>query len=293
MFDVASVTTDLQLSEDGIWMDRGHQALSYPSDGHERSFEVEDGSFWFQHRNACIAAVVAAFPPGPGGTIVDVGGGNGFVAAGLAREGFDVALIEPGLQGARNARRRGVRTVVCGTTESVGLAPGCLPAVGLFDVIEHLSDDHAFSRSMHDLLAPGGRLYATVPAHDALWSHEDASAGHFRRYTRAGICGVLEGAGLQVEFSTYLFRPLIVPILLLRALPYRLGLARAEASGGVTEADHAPGGGLGSRLIRAVLAPELRHLRRCRPMRLGASCLIVARRPTEPREEGTRAPGEI
>ena len=281
MIDLAAISTGLTQGEEGIWYGPEHDAVSYPTDGNVACIAVEDQSFWFRHRNACIVAAVRALPPENGGTVFDIGGGNGFVAADLVEAGFTVALVEPGREGAANARRRGLEHVVCATTVSAGFRDGSLPAVGLFDVIEHLEDDLGFLRSMHGLLQQGGRLYATVPAYRSLWSTNDVRAGHFRRYTQKGFSGLLGQAGFKMEFASYIFRPLPLPILLLRALPFRLGLAQAER-GDQREPqkvfrDHRVEGSLRTRLLSAMFRLEVRNLARGRAMRFGSSCLVVAR----------------
>ena len=64
---------------DGVWFTKtsSENALSYPSDGNDQCFRVEDSSYWFGHRNTCIVELVRQFPPN--GLIFDIGGGNGFV----------------------------------------------------------------------------------------------------------------------------------------------------------------------------------------------------------------------
>ena len=107
MADIQAISTGLTLSEDGIWYASDTETISYPSDGNEACFSVEENSFWFRHRNNCIVSVVNSYPPANKGTIFDIGGGNGFVSSRLANAGFDVALVEPGPTGAYYAKTRG------------------------------------------------------------------------------------------------------------------------------------------------------------------------------------------
>lgn len=277
--DIASLATRLTRQSDGIWHSDSQEFVSYPDHGNDDCFDVEDHSFWFRHRNECIAAVVDAFPPPQQGAIFDVGGGNGFVARGLARAGHPVVLVEPGQSGAHNAKQRGLEHVVCATTETAGFLPGVLPAVGLFDVIEHVEDDHGFLRDIRTLMVEGGRLYATVPSFNALWSDEDVSAGHYRRYQLGELCQRLEQAGFEIEFSSYFFRILPVPIFLIRTLPYRLGIVgRRAAKEDAGRGAHRVKPGLGSRVLESLLRAELRELEALRSMRFGGSCLVVARK---------------
>jgi len=275
MVDIAAIAPGLELRDDGIWYSLDEQAVSYPSEGHSACFALEDASFWFRHRNACIVAAVQTFPPPDGGTIFDVGGGNGFVARGLLDAGFDAVLLEPGAAGARNAQRRGVRQIICATTDTAGLRDESLPAVGLFDVIEHIEDDAAFLRSLRTKLRRGGRLYTTVPAFQALWSEDDVGAGHFRRYSRAAIARTIADAGFAIDFATCIFRPLPLPLFVARVLPERLGIGVARDTKKY-EREHQVSGGAMSRTLDRVLASEVRNIRAARPMRFGGSCLVVA-----------------
>jgi hypothetical protein len=129
---------------------------------------------------------------------------------------------------------------------------------------------------MRDLLKPGGRLYATVPAYPLLWSGEDPAAGHFRRYTGKSIGAVVQRAGFTLEYLTHIFRPLPLPILLFRALPYRLGLGRAPGGAPDLAKDHSPGNGKAAGLVDWLLRSEVRNIDAKRAMSFGGSCLLVA-----------------
>ena len=279
IINMQSISSGLFLGEDGIWYSLDTQDISYPSGGNENCFDVEDSSFWFRHRNSCIACVVEAYPPENNGTIFDIGGGNGFVSSGLANAGFDVALVEPGRIGTSNAKRRGLKNVICATTNTARFKPHSLPAVGLFDVLEHIEDDLSFLKSIRSLITKGGRLYVTVPAYTLLWSEEDVLAGHFRRYTLNNICKALESAGFEVGFSSYIFRPLPIPIMLFRALPYRIGLSRTEKKATSVSRDHAVKGGVIAGILSSFLYSEIENLKKNRAMYFGGSCLVMAQSP--------------
>ncbi len=132
-------------------------------------------------------------------------------------------------------------------------------------------------RTLRGLLQPGGRLYLTVPAYAWLWSGEDELAGHHRRYTRRGLGRVVEAAGLTVEYATYVFWPLPLPILLLRALPARLGV-RPTMDLDAIRRELQPKEGLAVRALTALLDLERGWLERGGTVPFGASCLMVARK---------------
>ena len=272
------INSKLRLGDDGVFYAGEVGKISYPEEGNQACFQIEDQSFWFRHRNDCIRELVRNFPPRGNGAIFDVGGGNGFVAKGLMDAGWDVVLVEPGPSGARNAKKRGLEHVICGTTHSAGFKNGSLPAIGVFDVVEHIEDDLGFLLHLRDLLKPGGMLYLTVPAYNFLWSHEDVNAGHFRRYTLGAMEKKLIQAGLNPVFGTCIFGFLPLPVFLFRTLPYRLGLARAGSAGKELGRDHSQKQGLLGLLLANSFESESNKIRAGKSLGFGGSCLLAARK---------------
>jgi len=259
---------------DGVWFTKtsSENALSYPSEGNDECFRVEDSSYWFGHRNACIVELVRQFPPN--GLIFDIGGGNGFVAKGLEEAGFATVVIEPG-PGATHAAQRGLRNVICGSIEAAGFRSGSLSAAGMFDVIEHIADSTDFLRMLRQLMPPKARLYVSVPALRILWSAEDDRAGHYRRYTIASVSRELTKIGFDVEFATYFFSFLPIPIFLARSLPSLLGIRNTSAE--VIEREHKEPSGLIGRIMRQTFSWERSRIAAQRPLPIvGSSCLAVA-----------------
>jgi SAM-dependent methyltransferase len=277
MIDLPSIARNLVQIPDGTWRSKSATSVSYPEWGNQACYQVEDLSFWFRHRNHCILEVMKQYPPP--GPIFDVGGGNGFVAKAMQDAGLEVVLVEPGATGARNARLRGVQHVVCAGVEDAGFPPAALAAVGLFDVVEHIAEEHAFLSLVKRYLSPSGRVYLTVPAYPALWSHEDLDAGHFRRYSRQALRKLLTDSGFTVEFLTGFFQFLPPAILAARALPYRMGLTKTGSHDvhGKMRAQHE----VRSALVRGILCRlqqrELDRIRARRAMSFGGSWLIVGR----------------
>ena len=275
--DIGSLSHTLQFeAESGIWSVGESLAVSYPDDGNEKCFALEDASFWFRHRNRCLVSVVKRFPPS--GLILDVGGGNGYVTRGLIDAGFPTVLLEPGRVGALNARtNRGVRDVICATVGACRFQPGSVPAIGLFDVLEHIEDDSGFVSLLHQILEPRGLLYIAVPAHQWLWSLSDVDAGHYRRYNLQQLIALLSPT-FDVLYSTYFFQALTGPFYLMRTLPFNLGLAeRRDAADYVAEHSAGERRGL-SAALAWLLAREFAAIESGRTLTTGTSCLLVARR---------------
>jgi len=278
MTDIHGIASTLKKETDGIWYSPEEEPLSYPADGNDICFAVEETSFWFKHRNSCITEAVSAFPPDGNGPIFDIGGGNGFVSLALANAGFDVVLVEPGRAGVANGKKRGLANVICATMQTANFMKNALPAVGLFDVLEHIEDDKAFLKSIHALLKNAGMLYLTVPAYTFLWSNADDSAGHFRRYTLKSASAVFASAGFEVVYASSFFRFLPLPIFLFRTLPYKLGLARHAKDWRKNRTSHAAPNTFVERILNRMLLAEKIKIRSKKIMRFGGSCLLVARK---------------
>lgn len=85
------------------------------------------------------------------------------------------------------------------------------------DVLEHVQrPDHVLRRAA-DLLTPTGRILATVPAFNWLWTSHDDLNHHQKRYSAMQIRRLMNEAGLRTVETSYLFQSLIVPKLLIRA----------------------------------------------------------------------------
>lgn len=68
-----------------------------------------------------------------------------------------------------------------------------------FEVLEHIQDDLSALQAWCRWLRPAATLLLSVPAHAKRWNAGDQWAGHYRRYERAQLLDVLEGAGFRVE----------------------------------------------------------------------------------------------
>lgn len=268
--NIHEIAPGLTQHEAGYWVTPEEVHTSYPADGNDFCFGVEEESFWFSHRNRAITAAVTLHPP-VDGPIFDIGGGNGVVSAALHKAGFSTITIEPSPAGAANAILRGVPHVVCGSLPSKAFHENTAGAIGLFDVIEHLPDDVTFLRALRPYVRRNGRLYITVPAYQWLWSMNDVRSGHYRRYTLTRLSEILRDSGYDTEYGTCIFALLPPAIFLFRRL---LGSNRRSKT--QIRNQHNPGGTLGRHLAEAVFSFEIRRIARGASVPFGASCLVVA-----------------
>ncbi len=270
--DFLKYSNNLELKENGVWFSKNTQSISYPEDGNDLCLELEDFSFWFKHRNNCIIALVKKFSETE--NFFDVGGGNGFVSMGLQNAGINVALLEPGINGVLNAKKRNIENVVCATTQNCGIVTDFVENIGVFDVIEHIEKEQDFLKSCHNMLKPKGKIFVTVPAFNFLWSNEDDYSGHFRRYTTKTLKSSLENAGFKLLFNSYLFSPLPLPIYLMRSIPSKLNMHKnfSDKDKFVKEHDSKKS----SAILEKIWAWELKRIKNGSKISFGSTVIAVA-----------------
>jgi len=268
---IAPLIKSLKKNEEGIWTSILKDTINYPENGNAFCFGLEEKSYWFRHRNDCIITMLQMFSPS--GTILDIGGGNGFVSQRIQKEGFQVTLLEPGEVGARNAKNfRGINEVINASFQAVEFPHESLSAVGLFDVLEHIENDNTFLSNVLDALKPGGYIYLTLPASNWLWSHSDLYAEHFRRYN-LDMMSSLTSNSFSIVYFSYYFSALLFPTILMRALPYRFGIKKR----GILSSDKefGIGGGFSINLLSQMLRLEQKILQSGKTLPFGTSCLCV------------------
>lgn len=258
---------------DGIWYAKETSEVSFPLEAHELLESVEEISFWFRHRNAVIGKMTGDF--GHQGVLLDVGGGRGFVARHLQTIGRDVVLLEPDHRAAKSAKNKGVDHVVCATLEDAQMVSESFGAVGLFDVLEHIEKPLILLEECARILTSEGVLYLTIPAHEWLWSADDAYAGHFRRYTPDTIREQLGNAGFVIDHLTFFFSYLVVPVFLSRTLLSKFNLRGTQQAASVVH--HQPSR-FASRLVNFLSEAEFKALEAIGTIPFGTSLFVSARK---------------
>jgi SAM-dependent methyltransferase len=244
-------------------------APGFPDEAPGLLFAVKDGHFWFMHRRLAIReAARDCLADKSRARVLDLGCGDGEVLAELSRVSYAVGL-DPRVNDLALARRRGVTRLVAARGDCVPFGRS-FDLVGLFDVVEHVADDVNLLRGAAALAVPGSFVLLTVPADPRLWSRFDRYAGHYRRYTRRALEGLLRDAGLEQVRLLPLFR-ILWPLARVNAL-----LGRHQE---VSDAGHEYRvAGFWNALLRGALALE-QLLFRSSERGIGTSWLAVARTP--------------
>lgn len=187
-------------------MDTNHRG--YDPGYFAQLFAIEDRHFWFRARNRVIAELVkhvtASFTPGY--HVLEVGCGTGNVLRTLQQTCSEGIVIGTDLysEGLQYARKRTSCALVQADMHTLPFRKQ-FNVIGLFDVLEHLSDDLQVLTDLHSLLLPDGVLVLTVPAHPSLWSYFDEVSHHCRRYTPDELKQKLLDTGYQLRYLTQYF----------------------------------------------------------------------------------------
>jgi SAM-dependent methyltransferase len=138
-----------------------------------------------------------------GRTFLEVGCGAGHLSRWLCERGFTGRAVDVSAAAVAEARDHLADFVGEGRVE-VELADvfherdeRAYDLVLSLMVMEHIEDDLAFASRLASRVNPGGHLLIGVPGRRDRWSIEDETVGHWRRYEREDLAGVLERAGLQ------------------------------------------------------------------------------------------------
>jgi len=142
----------------------------------------------------------------PRARLLDVGAAYGFAVSEAAAAGWRAAGIEVSTAAARIAGRTAPGRVVAGDGLRMPFRDGCVDAITLWDVLEHLSDPHAAVGEIARLLRPGGRLVLTTGdvgsavarMSGARW-HLYTLPEHLFFYTRESLRRLLAAHRLEVE----------------------------------------------------------------------------------------------
>jgi ubiquinone/menaquinone biosynthesis C-methylase UbiE len=147
---------------------------------------------------------------GRGDRIVDVGCGEGALAALMAGAGLIVVGVEPAeyLRQAFNARLAGVDPrcrALPGTAACLPFADGELGAVVMTEVLEHVPDPKVAMTELRRVLRPGGMLCLSVPTSYTelvfwrLHPRYADNATHERIFTKPELRRLIERSGFRIE----------------------------------------------------------------------------------------------
>ena len=225
----------------------------------------EGSSWWYETRNRIILGTVRKY--GNSDCLWDIGSGPGVVGSYLTKNGVSCIGVEPSKSGVFVAAERGLPSVLSDLV-SLRLPDDCIGQIGLFDVYEHIEYRDEFLAEIFRVLKPGGLIFITVPALNLLWSESDVEADHFLRFSKNKLRDEISSSGLRIQSVDFFFWTLVLPVLMLRALPFRFGIKRPIKDAQLIRAK----AGLFGRVVQKL---ELLSFKR---ISIGTSLLLVAKK---------------
>ncbi len=245
---------------------------------------IEDDHFWFRTRNQIIYTLLrqinASFQPGH--YILELGCGTGNVLRVLEKACPNALVlgIDLYLEGLKFARQRVACPLLQADIKALPFKSN-IHLVCMFDVLEHLQDDESELKLLYDIIAPGGTLFLTVPAHPSLWSFLDDAYGHCRRYELGELQKKLSKAGFQVSYATQ-FMTVIFPFVWLSRKIRFLNLDRDALSVekfnilATSEFKVTP---IVNPILATLLSLEIPFIARRKELPVGTSILALAHKP--------------
>ncbi|QLL22913.1 class I SAM-dependent methyltransferase [Actinobacteria bacterium IMCC25003] len=204
-----------------VFSDVDENTISFPSEKYDvDSNSSESEGIWSEIRSRKIATLLKNRKVD---VIWEVGAGHGNMAIPLADLGIATIPVEPLYSGAKALSSRGFHSYAQ-TLDQLNLPDNCLGAIGIFDVLEHLSNPEIVLREIYRVLKPGGVLLTSVPAYQWLFSDFDLQIGHFRRYSRKSLSSLLNETNFKQTKISNLFFIFIAPAFVLRRLPFLMGI---------------------------------------------------------------------
>lgn len=144
--------------------------------------------------------------------LFDLGCGNGSVASDLAADGWEVTGVDPSSEGIAEANRAfpDLRLAQGSAYDDLATTYGRFPVVISLEVVEHVYAPRDYSRTLFDLVEPGGEAIVSTPYHGylknlalvvtgkmdahftALWDH-----GHIKFWSISTLTTLLTEAGFE------------------------------------------------------------------------------------------------
>jgi SAM-dependent methyltransferase len=150
--------------------------------------------------NAFLQKLAQDHIPSKHALCLDFGAGTGTFAELLRKAGYkSIECVEPDESQTKILNDKGF--TVHQSLDNV--ADASIDVVYLFNVLEHIESDLDMVQQIARKLNKNGRLLIYVPAFNHLFSSMDKKVGHYRRYTRRMLNGIVKKSGLNVVKNTY------------------------------------------------------------------------------------------
>jgi len=238
-------------------------------------YRIEDRYWWYVGIREIARTILDKYlPRGRRYRILDAGCGTGGNLNLLERYG-DVFGVDLSKETIGFLKSRGFARFATASVTALPFLNEVFDLVDVFYVNECLGDDASALREYYRVLGPGGFLYMSEVAFEALRGEHDLAVGIRHRYTRRDLKRRLEAAGFTVRRMTYANTILCPPIFALRRIRRILSpVSRPEEA--KSDFDRAPG--FLHAFFKATLFIEARFLKLMN-LPFGVTVIAVAQKP--------------
>jgi len=193
-----------------------HNETEFGAESFEFLYDIEDRNFWFKNRRELIYKFISAYIPNYASKkMLEVGCGTGNVLHYLNEKGIDCDGADLFFEGLTFARRRTSKPLYQIDVRQMPFN-SAFDIIGLFDVLEHITEDGLVVRNIFNALKPGGYLILTVPTLNILWSETDVVSFHKRRYRLSELEKLLTQNGFSTMKRSYFIFFLLPIVFFLR-----------------------------------------------------------------------------
>ena len=172
----------------------------------EKMNRLDDWYWWFVGNRELVSGLVGGACGKIAGAgrlrILDVGCGTGAMLSRLGTYGRAFGA-DRSVEALGFCRQRGAELLCQCNATQLPFPDGTFQIVVASHILEHVAEDDSVLEELDRVLAPGGRMIATIPAHRFLWSAHDVALSHKRRYSRREVADKIRKAGFVVERVTY------------------------------------------------------------------------------------------
>ena len=231
---------------------------------------IQERHWWFNGRRFLIRSVLENLNLEKNISVLEIGCGTGANLSVLKQFGTVYAAEMDSFSREYARGKYGVNVEYGRLPDVVPFADKKFDLICMFDVLEHVDNDHEALMALSSRLNKNGRILLTVPATKWLFGRHDKMFHHFRRYSRQELNEKMVKAGFTLSILNY-FNTLLFPFALLARL------ADAVFPGTNTTGMDIPPTAVNKLLYRIFISEKM--MMEKFPLPFGLSLIAVASKP--------------